>query len=186
MLGLPEEGIVIGTVGRFDPIKDQPLLLRAFSGLESPEKTLRLVLIGDGPERETLESMREELRCKDRIVLLGERNDVEKILPALDVFVLSSKNEGMSNTILEGMAAGLPIVATSVGGNVELIIQDKTGLLFRPGDIRGLTEALKFYIAHQEERKLHGANGRLEAERRFSVSRMIREYETLYTSLLKR
>jgi sugar transferase (PEP-CTERM/EpsH1 system associated) len=185
-LGFSEKDILIGTVGRLDPIKDQQLLLQAFSDLQGDGKELRLILIGDGPERRSLESVKEKLSCKDRIVLLGERNDVEKILPALDVFVLPSKNEGMSNTILEAMAAGLPIVATSVGGNLELVTQGKTGLFSRPGDIRGLTEALKFYMEHEEERRLHGANGRCKAEQHFSLNRMVEEYESLYRSLFKK
>ena len=184
-LGFSEKDVLIGTVGRLDPIKDQQLLLQAFSNLESVEKTLRLIIIGDGPERKTLESIRETLCCKDRIVFLGERNEVERILPVLDVFVLPSKNEGMSNTILEAMAVGLPIVATSVGGNPELVTHGKTGLLFRSGGVKDLVEALEFYVAHGEERKVHGANGRNEAEKRFSLGRMVKEYESLYTSLLK-
>jgi sugar transferase (PEP-CTERM/EpsH1 system associated) len=184
-LGFSEKDVLIGTVGRLDPIKDQQLLLQAFSGLQGDRKDLRLILIGDGPERRSLESVKEKLSCKDRIVFLGERNDVDKLLPALDVFVLTSKNEGMSNTILEAMAAGLPIVATSVGGNLELVTQDKTGFFFEPGDIRGLTEALKFYMEHEEERRLHGGNGRSKAEQHFSLNRMVEEYESLYTSLFK-
>lgn len=186
ILGFSEEDILIGTVGRFDPIKDQQLLLQAFSDLQGDGKEPRLILIGDGPERKVLESVKEKLPCKDRIVLLGERNEIERILSALDIFVLSSKNEGMSNTILEAMAGGLPIVATSVGGNLELVTQGKTGLFFEPGDIRGLTEALKFYMEHEEERRLHGSNGRCKAEQHFSLNRMVQDYETLYTSLLKK
>ena len=183
ILGFSEEDMLIGTVGRLDPIKDQQILLQAFSDLQGDGKELRLILIGDGPERRSLESVKEKLPCKDRIVFLGERNDVEKILPALDMFVLPSKSEGMSNTILEAMAVGLPIVATSVGGNLELVTRGKTGLFFQPGDIRGLREALKFYVGHEEERRLHGANGRCEAEQHFSLSRMVEEYESLYTAL---
>lgn len=185
-LGFSEKDVLIGTVGRLDPIKDQQLLLQAFSHLQGDGNELRLILIGDGPEKRSLESIKEKLPCKDRIVFLGERNEVEKILPALDMFVLSSKNEGMSNTILEAMAVGLPVVATSVGGNLELVTRGKTGLFFEPGDIRGLAEALKFYISHEEEKRLHGANGRRKAEQHFSLSRMVEEYETLYVSLLKK
>jgi len=186
ILGFSEKDLLIGTVGRLDPIKDQQLLLQAFSNLESVQKTLRLMIIGDGPERKMLESVKKDLPCKDRIDFLGERNDVERLLIALDIFVLSSKNEGMSNTILEAMAVGLPVVATSVGGNLELVTQGKTGLFFEPGDTRGLTEALKFYVGHEEERRLHGANGRCKVERHFSLSRMVEEYESLYTSLFKK
>jgi len=184
--GFLEEDILIGTVGRLDPIKDQRLLLQAFSNLQGDGNKLRLVLVGDGPERGSLESMREKLSCKDRIVFLGERSDIEYLLPMLDIFVLPSKNEGISNTILEAMATGLPVVATRVGGNPELVIHSKTGLLFPSGDVKGLTEAIDFYVGHEEERRVHGARGRSEAEQRFSLGRMVEEYESLYTSLLRR
>ncbi len=183
-LGFSSEDIVIGTVGRLDPIKDQRLLLQAFSCLKHEEKNLRLVLVGDGPEKRNLESVRKRLSIGDRVVFLGERDDVDKILSVFDLFVLPSKNEGISNTILEAMATGLPVIATDVGGNPELVKHGHTGLLFPPGGCRALVDALNFYIEQNPHMiEIHGQNARERAVREFSLKRMVKEYETLYKSL---
>jgi len=183
-LGFSSEDIVIGTVGRLDPIKDQRLLLQAFSRLKYEKKNLRLVFVGDGPEKRNLESMRKRLSCGDRVVFLGERDDVDKILSAFDLFVLPSRNEGISNTILEAMATGLPVIATDVGGNPELVKHGHSGLLFPPGDCEALVDALNFYIEQNPHMiEIHGRNARERAVREFSLNRMVKEYETLYKSL---
>lgn len=183
-LGFSSEDIVIGTVGRLDPIKDQSLLLQAFAYLNHDKKNLRLLLVGDGPEKRNLESVKKTLPCSERIVLLGERDDVDKILSAFDLFVLPSRNEGISNTVLEAMATGLPVIATDVGGNPELVKDRDTGLLFPPGDCHALVDALNFYIEQNPHMiEIHGQNARDRAVREFSLKRMVKEYETLYKSL---
>jgi sugar transferase (PEP-CTERM/EpsH1 system associated) len=182
-LGFPKDGITIGTVGRLDPIKDQRLLLEAFSVVSRTRKDLMLIIVGDGPERQNLESYRDSLHCRDRIRFLGERDDVERVLRVLDIFVLPSKNEGTSNTTLEAMATGLPVIATAVGGNPELVLQNRTGLLFPAGDLKCLIEALNFYLRDQGHRYDHGLNGRKEVEQRFSLGVMVSNYEELYKSL---
>ncbi|MBW2740833.1 MAG: glycosyltransferase [Deltaproteobacteria bacterium] len=183
-LGYGKDEIIIGTVGRLDPIKDQRLLLQAFSYLKHEKKNLCLVLVGDGPEKQNLESVRKRLPCGDRVVFLGERDDVDKILSAFDLFVLPSRNEGISNTILEAMATGLPVIATDVGGNPELVKHGHTGLLFPPGGCQALVDALNFYIEQNPHMiEIHGQNARDRAVREFSLKRMVKEYETLYKSL---
>jgi len=181
-LGFSKNGLTIGTVGRLDPIKDQRLLLEAFTLVSSSRKDLMLVIIGDGPERQNLESYRDSLHCRDRIRFLGERDDVDRVLRVLDIFVLPSKNEGTSNTILEAMATGLPVIATAAGGNPELVSQNRTGLLFPAGDLKGIVEALDFYLKDQGHRYDHGLNGRKEVEQRFSLGKMVNNYEELYKS----
>jgi sugar transferase (PEP-CTERM/EpsH1 system associated) len=183
-LGFSSEDIVIGTIGRLDPIKDQHLLLQAFSRLKHEQKKLRLLLVGDGPEKRNLESVRKRLPIGDRVLFLGERDDVDKILSAFDFFVLPSRNEGISNTILEAMATGLPVIATDVGGNPELVKHGCTGLLFPPGDCEALVNALNFYIEQNPHMiEIHGRNARERVIREFSLKRMVKEYETLYKSL---
>lgn len=183
-LGFSSEDIVIGTVGRLDPIKDQRLLLQAFSSLKHEKKNLRLVLVGDGPEKRNLESVRKRLPCGDRVVFLGEREDVNKILSAFDLFVLPSRNEGISNTILEAMATGLPVIATNIGGNPELVKNGHSGFLFPLGDCHALVDALNFYTEQNPQMiEIHGRNARERAVMEFSLKRMINEYETLYKSL---
>ena len=182
-LGFSSKDIVIGTVGRLDPIKDQRLLLQAFSYLKHEKKNLCLVLVGDGPQKRNLESVKKTLPCGDRVVFLGERDDVDKILSAFDLFVLPSRNEGISNTILEAMATGLPVIATNVGGNPELVKHGHSGLLFPPGDCHALVDALNFYIEQNPYMiEIHGRNARERAIRDFSLQRMVKQYETLYQS----
>lgn len=184
MLGFSQDNFIIGTVGRLDPIKDQSLLLQAFAYLNHDKKNLRLVLVGDGPEKRNLESMRKRLPCGDRVVFLGERDDVDKILFAFDLFVLPSRNEGISNTILEAMATGLPVIATNVGGNPELIQHRHTGLLFPLSDCHALVDALNFYIEQNPYTiEIHGRNARERAVRDFSLKRMVIQYEKLYKTL---
>lgn len=174
-LGFSSEDIVIGTVGRLDPIKAQRLLLQAFSSLNHEKKNLCLVLVGDGPEKRNLKSVRKRLACGDSVVFLGERDDVDKILSAFDLFVLPSRNEGISNTILEAMSTGLPVIATSVGGNPELVKHGHSGLLFPPGDCEALVNALNFYIEQNPHMiEIHGQNGRERAVREFSLHRMVK------------
>jgi len=183
-LGASKSDFIIGTVGRLDPIKNQHLLLHAFARLNNARKNLRIVLIGDGPERHRLESIKDTLPCRDRIEFFGERDDVHKILPILDVFVLPSANEGISNTILEAMATGLPVIATNVGGNPELVQHGQTGLLIPPGDQDAIVGALNLYIDQNPRmRKEHGENARERAVRDFSLDRMVKQYEALYETL---
>lgn len=183
-LGASKSDFIIGTVGRLDPIKNQHLLLHASARLNKTRKNLRLVLIGDGPNRHRLESIKDTLPCRDRIEFFGERDDVHKILPILDVFVLPSANEGISNTILEAMSTGLPVIATNVGGNPELVRHGHTGLLVPPGDQDAIVDALNLYIEQNPHTiGVHGQNARERAVREFSLNRMIKQYETLYRSL---
>lgn len=185
-LGFLNDEVIIGTVGRLDPVKDQGLLLRAFARLNHGQKNLRLVLVGDGPERKGLESLRDTLPCRDRIVFLGERHDIDNVLQILDIFVLPSRSEGISNTILEAMATGLPVIATAVGGNPELVQDGHTGLLIPPDNCDALANALNFYIEQYPHMILiHGSNARDRAVRDFSLDRMVKEYEVLYIKLAK-
>jgi sugar transferase (PEP-CTERM/EpsH1 system associated) len=176
--------IVVGTVARLDPIKRCDLLLEAFAGAASGNPAAKLIIVGDGPEHRKLHDIREGLPNPNQIIFLGERQDVQMLYPSMDVFVLASKNEGISNTILEAMASGLPIIATSVGGNPELVTHEKTGLLIAPENRDALKNALAHYIRNPEERMAHGRNARADAVKRFPLERMVREYENLYSHLM--
>jgi sugar transferase (PEP-CTERM/EpsH1 system associated) len=175
-----EGGIVIGTVGRLDPIKRQDLLLQAFSKLDPDARKVKLLLAGEGPERKRLETLRDGLPGGDRISFLGEREDVPELYRIMDIFVLPSRNEGMSNTILEAMASGLPVIATAVGGNPELVRDGRTGILIAPDSVDAIRDAIQHYVENPEIRRIHGANAREEAVDRFSLKRMVEEYENLY------
>ena len=182
-LGIEADRVVIGTVGRLDPVKDQVGLVEAFSGLAEDPRAI-LVIVGDGPCRRALETKVADLGLGGRVRLLGEREDVPVILAALDVFVLSSVGEGMSNAILEAMATGLPVVATGVGGNPELVVDGTTGFLVEPRSPAALAGPLRRYLADPAVLARHGAAARGLAEAEFSLERMVGEYEQLYRRFL--
>ena len=180
--------LVVGTVGRLDQIKGQDNLIEAVACLlrDSPTRreTLRVVLCGDGPARESLRAAIESRGLQDVVELLGERADVADVMRTLDLFVLPSRGEGMSNTILEAMACGLPVVATAVGGNPEIVQEGKTGYLVPPADPAELALAIARYLDDAHLRHAHGQRGRAEVERSFSLSGMVQRYATLYREAL--
>ena len=159
-LGVGDGETVIGTVGRLDPIKDQATLVAAFSRLVARHDSLRLLLVGDGPCRRSLEEQVARLELDDRVTFLGRRDDVSELLRAMDVFVLPSLAEGASNTILEAMATGVPVVATRVGGNPELIEEGETGFLVPRRDVTGLSAAIERYVANRPLTEQHGTAAR--------------------------
>lgn len=188
--------LVIGTIGRLDPIKDQAALLRAGAALIARRPggpPLRLVIAGDGPLRAPLESLACELGIREQVWFAGRRDDVPQLLGALDIFVLPSLNEGISNTILEAMAAGLPVVARRVGGNPELIEHGLTGLLCEPpsatdprsGDA-ALADALASYVDDGDRRRRDGEAARRLTLERFSLEAMIGGYASVYDELMGR
>lgn len=183
-LGLPPDAPVVCTVGRLDPVKDQVGLVRAFAGLLPAHPEAMLVIAGDGPFRDDLARATAELRVGDRVRMLGEYRDVPGVLAAADVFTLPSIAEGMSNTLLEAMAAGLPAVATRVGGNPELVEDGVTGRLVPARDPGALREALAAYLDDPHLRAMHGKAGRQRAVECFSLERMCQDYTDLYRRLL--
>jgi glycosyltransferase involved in cell wall biosynthesis len=144
----------------------------------------RLVLVGDGPSRELVSQEIERQRVGAQTELLGVRNDVAELLRCMDVFVLPSLAEGISNTILEAMASGIPVVATKVGGNVDLVLDGYTGALVAVDDPDAMASALARYAAQPALRRRHGEAGRARAEREFSLESMVAGYMALYDRLL--
>jgi len=180
--------IVIGTVGRMEAVKDQTTLVHAFVRLvqEHPRgrESLRLIMVGDGALREPARSILEVAGLEHIAWLPGEREDVPELLGAMDVFVLPSLAEGISNTILEAMASGLPVVATDVGGNHELVDQNKTGFLVPRSDPVSLADAIRVYADDPDLRRLHGASARRRSEDEFSIDTMVQRYQHIYDALL--
>ncbi|WP_202967246.1 TIGR03088 family PEP-CTERM/XrtA system glycosyltransferase [Nitrospira moscoviensis] len=184
----PPEALVIGTVGRMQVVKDQVTLVRAFAHILKtvPEarQILRLIIVGEGPlYEESLQILRAE-QCEQFAWLPGARSDIPALLNALDVFVLPSLAEGVSNTILEAMASGLPVIATAVGGNVELIEDGRTGFLVPAADPVGMANAIRRYLDDRELAPRQGAEARKKAESDFSLAAMVTNYLALYDGLL--
>jgi len=185
-LGLPLDRPVVGTVGRLDPVKDQAGLIESFSLLRSGHPDAILIVVGEGVCRQALETRVVDLGLRERVRLMGERRDIPDVLAAMDVFALPSIAEGMSNTMLEAMASGLPVVATRVGGNSELIDNGVTGTLVGPGDRSALAEAIGGYLDDPTRGVLHGKAARQRALSRFDLTRMVQGYTDLYCEVLKR
>jgi len=181
--GLPVSGFVVGTVGRMVPIKNHATLLKAAEAMAVRGADVHVVLAGTGPELERHQRYVEASVLAGRVRFLGACDDIPAVMNALDVFVLPSLWEGMSNTLLEAMASGLPAVATRVGGNPVLIEEDRTGWLYPPGDAPELTTRLECLARHAELRYQLGAAARERAISHFSLERMIRDYRNLYLEL---
>ena len=167
----------MGSVGRLEAVKDPLQLARAFAALVTSSSEMRrrarFVWVGDGPLRAALEQHLESSGGRDLAWLPGARSDVPELLRLCDLFVSSSLNEGISNGILEAMASGLPVVATAVGGNGELIVPNFTGELVPAGDADALAQAMQRYLGEDLRCRRHGAAARARAEQHFSLHAML-------------
>lgn len=183
----PPGSIVVGSVTRFNTIKDPLNLVVAFlkarSQLQQMGTDLRLLMIGDGPLRVEAEAIIHTNGQSHATWFPGSRDDIAEMMRWMDIFALGSLREGISNTVLEAMSSGLPVIATATGGNFELIQPGITGKLVRPGDPDALADAISFYARDVEARTVCGSAARARAEQNYSLRRMIDEYEKLYTHL---
>ena len=168
-------------------VKDQVTLAEAFvRAIRRGPATarLRLVIVGDGPLKARVEKVLDAAGMRQLAWLPGERDDVPEILCGLDCFVLPSLAEGISNTILEAMACGLPVVATRVGGNPELVEDGMTGRLVPPANAESMATALLHYLEDPVLARRHGRAGRHAVVQRFSLDRMVADYLSLYQGLV--
>ena len=186
MLTLPANAPIIGTVGRLDPVKDQAGLVQAFAAVRVAHPDALLLVAGDGPCRADLEQLAIALGQQGHVRLLGNRDDIPAVMSALDVFVLPSIAEGISNTVLEAMASGLPVVATRVGGNPELVEDGVTGTLVARQNPDALATAIAGYVKDPDLRRRHGQASRWRVTGHFSLERMAEAYADLYASLAAR
>jgi sugar transferase (PEP-CTERM/EpsH1 system associated) len=186
-----EDGLwIVGHIGRLEAVKDQLTLIDAFvralkiePGLRS---TLRLVIVGDGSLRSKAQAMLQDAGVAQLSWMPGERADVPLLLRSFDCFVLPSRGEGISNTVLESMASGLPVLATDVGGNRELIEPGRTGELLPPGDAAVLAEKIVDYAREPKKARAAGRAGRARVEQCFSLAAMVGRYQALYDSHFRR
>jgi glycosyltransferase involved in cell wall biosynthesis len=176
--------LTIGTIGRLDPVKNQSGLLTAFAALHRRLPSLRLVIVGDGPLRTSLEAQAVAVGIAGRVTFTGARSDTPDLMRTFDLFALPSVNEGISNTILEAMASGLPVVAGRVGGNPELVVDGATGALYDPADPAALESALWLYLTDPDLRRAHGRAARDRVVQNFSLEAMVQRYLGLYDELL--
>ena len=185
--GIGPGEFVLGAVGRMVRIKDYQTLIQAAGLLVSKGLNFKLMLVGDGPELPGLIALAENLPgVRERLITLGQRNDVSELLSAMDVFVQTSLREGMSNTILEAMAAGLIPVVTCVGGNTEIVEDSESGWLFDAGDVEYLSRLLHRLAVQPDSRMSIGEAARRRVQEMFSNERMLANYRALYLELAAR
>lgn len=180
----PDDGVVrFVHVAAMSPEKDPATLLRAFAAFEAEGPRARLTLAGSGPLEEELRALAVSLGLRE-VEFAGWREDVPALLAASDLFVLSSRREGLGSSIMEAMAAGLPVIATRAGGIPELVRDGENGLLVPPGDVAGLAAAMRRLAADRELRRSMGLTARADAVARFGAARMVEAHAALYRRLL--
>jgi glycosyltransferase involved in cell wall biosynthesis len=180
-LGLDEGTFVVGAVARLDPVKSLETLIQAVASFEAPARVVALI-VGDGPERAALERAAKESRAPERIRFLGYRPDARRCLAACDTYVNCSTSEGVSLTILEAMAAALPVIVTAVGGTPE-VVTPECGLLIPPRDPAALAAAIRALQADPAAARIRGLTGRARVERVFSIDRMVADYADVYRAV---
>lgn len=185
--GFPPDALVVGTVLRMETVKDPMNLARAFVAAlaRRPDlwPRLRLAMVGSGRLHDDVRAYLRDTGTDALAWLPGHRDDTPEILRALDLFVLPSRAEGISNTILEAMATGLPVIATRVGGNPDLVVEGETGTLVPPENPEALADAILAYAADPALRQRHGARARELVEERYTLDRMVQQYMDVYDSV---
>ena len=183
-LHLPPDSFVVGFIGRLAKQKRVEDLIWMVEILRQIRPQLQLVVIGDGPERERLERFTRDIHCDRHVTFLGHREDAARFLPAFDVFGLASSFEGMSNSVMEAMSVGLPIVASDIPPNRELIVQSETGFLFKLADTVGIMQFVRRLIDEPGLAEQLGQAGRERIQREFNIPRMVEGYANIYRELL--
>lgn len=181
-LGLGSDETILICVGRLVKIKGYNILIEAISLLHS-DVAFKLIIVGDGPDRENIEYLISQKRLKGKVKLLGQKDDVPDLLKLSDCFVLSSYSEGLSCSIIEAMAAGLPVVATDVGGNRELVKDGVSGYIVPPGDATVFAKRLQSIINDKNKRKSFGNMAFNIAKNNFSIEKMMNEYVCQYIEM---
>lgn len=182
-LGLPADAVLAGVVARVEPAKDHGTLLQAMSLIRDRVPNLHLVVVGGGSEEERLRRMTRDLGIADRVHFTGFRTDSAEWLQSVDFSVLSSVKEGLSNSVIESMAAGRAIAATEVGGNGEVIVPEETGLLVPARHTTALANAIARLAESRELRQSFGQAGQARVETMFAVPPMVQKTQQLYATL---
>lgn len=181
--GLTPESLGVGYAGRIDRVKRLDLLFQGFSLALARYPQARLVIAGEGQKRAQLEAFAAELGISPAVIWTGFRQDIPRVLAAMDVYVQPSANEGLSKSILEAMAAGRPVIATNVGGVQEVITNEETGLLISPGSSSAIGAAIVDLLDHPEKRLTLGRAARSHVIEQFGVQQMVEAYGQLYQAL---
>lgn len=183
-LGLPDNARLIGTIGRLWPQKRMKDLIWAVDLLKVLRDDVHLLIIGEGPQRENLERYRRLVRVEDKVHFLGHRADVHRLLPHFDLLALASGYEGLPNVVMEALVTGVPVVASDIPGNRELVVDDECGYLVPVGDRAGIARKALKILNDPALRDRLGAAGRQRMLDKFGVPRMVERQAALYRELL--
>jgi len=181
-LKLPEDSVMISVVARLNPVKNHAMLIDALAKVVKKIPQARLAIIGDGPTRKALQNQARRLALEGKLLFLGDRRDVPELLTGMDIFILPSLQEGHSISLLEACASGLPIIATDVGGNGEIVREGINGLLTESNNAEALADKMVQLLQNQPMREEFGRNSRSWAEIEGSVQTMVKRYQELYTN----
>jgi len=179
-LNLPDSGFIVGSIGNLYKTKGFEYLIEATKKLSEGGTEITAVIIGEGQERKQLTELIKKHKLEDNIILAGRISEAAELLSAFDVYVCSSVKEGLSYTIIETMLNGLPIIATRVGGNPELIEDGQTGLLINSQDSNDLAEKIKQLIDNTDLQQKLSAQARIKAQEEFSFEKMLEETKKVY------
>lgn len=182
VLGIPPDAPLLGTIGRLVPDKGQAYFLQAASRLRDRFPQARFLVVGDGPEEDALRALAEQLDLADAVMFTGFRQDIPALLGAMDVLVMSSLREGLPLTLLEALAAGVPVVATDTGG-VRALLGEDAGLVVPPADVSALTAACERLLSDQALRERLSEQGKALVRARYSLARTADRLARLYLDL---
>jgi len=185
-LGLEPNTPLIGIVAALRPEKNHALFLNAASKVLEKSPKAQFVIIGEGPERTSIESVIQTLGIRKNVSLLGNRSDTPKLLAAMDVFALTSHNEASPVSILEALSCGVPVVSTRVGSVAESVHDQWNGFTVEPGDVQAIAERIQYLLWNKETAEMMGSNGREHVQNHGSLDTMVRMYEHLIHSIFDR
>ena len=183
--GIKEEHFVFGTIARFDSIKNIPMMINAFKEVHSANSNARLLLVGDGDERQMLEGLAQDAGVADAVVFTGFQQNTADLMSLIDIYLLTSFSEGTSMTLLEAMSSGTCSIVTRVGGNVELIEHEVNGVSVESDDTPALVSCMSALLKDSEKRMSLGAQAAEVFKQRFSVAVMVEAYCATYEKLLR-
>ena len=184
-MGIKEGDLILGTISRLDPIKNQRLMFEAFKEIRNIYRNTKLIIVGDGPLRGELERQSELLGIKDCVIFTGFQVDPQKYLGIMDIFLLPSLSEGASMTLLEAMSFCKPCVVTNAGGNPEIVLDGETGFVTPNCDKEAFIIAIKKLLDNVSLRKKTGDSGRKRYETHFTLERMVSLYQDLYLKVCR-
>ncbi len=184
-LGIGKNTLCLGTIARLDPIKNHPMMLRAFKQILNKKIDAKLLIVGDGDMRKTITNLISELALEQHVIMTGYQAKPHHHLALMDIYLLSSLSEGTSMTLLEAMSIGKPCVVTNAGGNPEIIEHQVNGLITANDDANAFAEAIAYIASDQKLKEDMAVQSRQRFERRFSANSMIHQFQTLYQKITK-